>query len=100
MRILNYPRERRVYLMKKLNKRSKKIMIVTGVAAVCCAGVLAAVMVQANAQPNEDAPAPVSSDTSSVQLILSSGLKYYRPRIKEQRSWFRCQYGSLCPRKG
>ena len=39
--------------MKKLNKRSKKIMMVTGVAAVCCAGVLAAVMVQANAQPDE-----------------------------------------------
>ena len=51
--------------MKKLNKRSKKIMMVTGIAAVCCVGVLAAVMVQANAQPNEDVPAPVSSDTSS-----------------------------------
>jgi hypothetical protein len=86
--------------MKKLNKRSKKIMMVTGVAAVCCAGVLAAVMVQANAQPNEDAPAPVSSDTSSVQLILSSGLNITAPESKSSGAGSAASTGAFVPEKG
>ncbi len=86
--------------MKKLNKRSKKIMMVTGVAAVCCAGVLAAVMVQANAQPNEDAPAPVSSDTSSVQLILSSSLNITAPESKSSRTGSAASTGAFVPEKG
>jgi hypothetical protein len=86
--------------MKKLNKRSKKIMMVTGVAAVCCAGVLAAVMVQANAQPNEDAPAPVSSDTSSVQLILSSSLNITAPESKSSRTGSAASRGAFVPEKG
>ena len=85
--------------MKKLNKRSKKIMMVTGVAAVCCAGVLAAVMVQANAQPNEDVPAPVSSDTSSVQLILSSGLNITAPESKSGRANSATSTGAFVPEK-
>jgi hypothetical protein len=86
--------------MKKLNKRSKKIMMVTGVAAVCCAGVLAAVMVQANAQPNEDAPTPVSSDTSSVQLILSSGLNITAPEAKSSGAGSAASTGAFVPEKG
>ena len=86
--------------MKKLNKRSKKIMMVTGIAAVCCAGVLAAVMVQANAQPNEDAPTPVSSNTSSVQLILSSGLNITAPESKSGRTGSAASTGAFVPEKG
>jgi len=85
--------------MKKLNKRSKKIMMVTGIAAVCCVGVLAAVMVQANAQPNEDAPAPVSSDTSNVQLILSSGLNITAPESKSGRANSATSTGAFVPEK-
>ena len=86
--------------MKKLNKRSKKIMMITGVAAVCCVGVLAAVMVQANAQPNKSTPAPVSSDTSSVQLVLPSGLNITDPESKSSRASSSASTGTFVPEKG